>query len=107
MRVLLDESLPRQLASELSEFEVDTVHNQKWTGLSNGELLRKAEANGFDVFLTADQNLQYQQNLSKTRIGVVVISARSNRIQDIQPLVPEIKASIKEVKSGQVKIVGG
>jgi hypothetical protein len=107
VRVLLDESLPRQIASELSEFEVDSVHNQKWTGLSNGELLRKAEASGFDVFLTADQNLQYQQNLSKGSIRVVIISARSNRIQDIMPLVPDIKAAINTVKPTQAKVVGG
>ena len=105
MRVLLDESLPRQLASELSEFEVFTVTQQNWTGLSNGELLRKAEADGFHVFLTADQNLQYQQNLSKTSIGVVIVAARSNRIQDLRPLVPEIKIGIRTVKPTQVKVV--
>jgi hypothetical protein len=107
VRVLLDESLPRQLASELSEFDVRTVSQQNWSGLSNGELLRKAEANGFDVFVTADQNLRYQQSLSKSILGVVVIVARSNRIQDLKPLIPEIKDGIKTVNQGQIKLVGG
>jgi len=105
--VLLDESLPRQLAFELSEFDVRTVSQQNWTGLSNGQLLRKAEADGFDVFVTADQNLRYQQNLSKSSLGIVVIAARSNRIQELKPLVPEIKDGIKTVKQGQIGLVGG
>ncbi len=91
MRVLLDESLPRQLALEISEFEVRTVGQQNWTGLSNGELLRKAESDEFQVFVTADQNLQYQQNLSNSSLGIVVLAARSNRIQDFIPLLPEIR----------------
>ena len=107
MLVLLDESLPRQLAFEFSEFEVRTVRQQNWSGLSNGELLRKAESEGFRVFVTADQNLQYQQNLSQSGVGVVVVAAISNRIQDLKPLVPRIKDAIKQVQQGQVMLVGG
>ena len=62
MRVLLDESLPRQLARELTEHDVRTVPEQGWAGLRNSELLRRAVEEGFEVFLTADQNLEYQQN---------------------------------------------
>ena len=76
MLVLLDESLPRQLAQELTGIDVRTVHKQGWSGLSNGELLRRAQAEGFDVFLTADQNLEYQQNLSGSGLGVVVMLRR-------------------------------
>lgn len=107
MLVLLDESLPVQLAFELSEFEVRTVRQQHWTGLSNGELLRKAESEGFRVFVTADQNLQYQQNLSKSGLGVVVVAAASNRMQDLKPLVSKIKDGIRTVKQDEVKHVGG
>lgn len=81
MLVLLDESLPRQLALEITEFECRTVAQQNWTGFSNGELLRKAESEGFRVFVTADQNLQYQQNLSKSSLGIIVIAGRSNRVR--------------------------
>ena len=107
MLVLLDESLPRQLALEFSEFECRTVRQQKWTGFSNGELLRKAESEGFNVFVTADQNLQYQQNLSNSNLGIIVVAARSNRINDLKPLVPKIKESIKTVKQGQTMRVSG
>lgn len=105
--VLIDESLPVQLAREFSEFEVRTVRQQQWTGLSNGELLRKAESEGFTIFVTADQNLQYQQNLSKSELGVVVIAAPSNRMQDLKPLVSKMKDAIGTVKPGETKRIGG
>ena len=63
MRVLLDEQLPRQLATELTDHEVRTVQQQGWAGLTNGELLRRAADEGFQVLITADQNLEFQQNL--------------------------------------------
>ena len=66
MRVLLDEQLPRQLAHELLGHEARTVQQERWAGLGNGELLRRATGAGFEVFLTADQNLQFQQNLADT-----------------------------------------
>lgn len=107
MLVLLDESLPVQLALEFAEFEVRTVRQQDWTGLSNGELLRKADSEGFRVFVTADQNLQYQQNLSRSGLGVVVVAARSNRMQDLKPLVSRIREAVATVKSGEVKRIDG
>ena len=65
MRVLLDEQLPRQLAPYLIGYDVRTVQQESWAGLRNGELLTRAEAAGFSVFLTGDQNLEFQQNISK------------------------------------------
>jgi len=97
--------LPRQLALEIQDFDVRTVVQQKWIGLSNGEMLRQAQAEALLVFVTADQNLQYQQNLSKSSLGIVVTAANSNRIQDLRPLLGQIKESIKTVKPGQAKRV--
>jgi len=74
VRVLLDESLPRRLARHLGDIEVATVFDRGWTGLKNGELLTQASAD-FTVFVTADQNLRYQQNLKGFDIGVVVLAA--------------------------------
>jgi hypothetical protein len=70
MRILLDESLPKELQSELSGHEVRTVQEQGWSSLKNGDLLLRGPAR-FDAFLTADQNLQYQQNLSTLPLSVV------------------------------------
>jgi len=81
MRLLLDESLPRGLKDLLSPHLVATVQEKGWAGTSNGELLRKAESE-FDVFLTADQNLEYQQNLTGYGLAVVVLASRSTRISN-------------------------
>lgn len=102
MRVLLDEQLPRQLASLLVGHEVRTVHQMGWAGLNNGELLRRAEAAGFEVFLTADQNLEFQQNLQHAGLCGVVLRAASNALEDLQPLVPSLLAEIRKAQPGQV-----
>ena len=101
MRLLLDESLPQRLARHLTAEKVDTVHDRQWSGFKNGELLRAAEAE-YDVFVTADQNLEYQQNLRGFAIGVVVVAARTNRIEDLIPLVPELERACASVGHGAV-----
>ena len=93
MRILLDESLPVEIQSELTGHEVRTVRELGWSGLKNGELLARS-AGKFDVFLTADQNLQYQQNLGNLPVSVVVLAAKSNRIQDLRPLFPKLLKSL-------------
>jgi predicted nuclease of predicted toxin-antitoxin system len=85
MRILLDESLPRRLRNSFPGHEVATVAEAGWSGLTNGELLLLA-ASRFDLFVTADQNLQYQQNLSSLPVSVAVLAARSNRLEALLPL---------------------
>ena len=106
MRLLLDESLPRRLARHLTGVEVDTVHDRSWSGLKNGELLRLAESD-YDVFVTADQNLQYQQNLGGFEIGVVVLRGQTNRLEDLLPLVPDLIEASTRVAHGEVVLVRG
>jgi hypothetical protein len=107
VRVLLDEQLPRQLATELLGHEVRTVQQQGWAGLGNGELLRRAADAGFDVFLTADRNLEFQQNLLRSSLRVVLLVAPSNALEDLLPLVPSILRSIPDARPGLVQRVGG
>jgi hypothetical protein len=102
VRILLDEQLPRQLAPYLVGHEVRTVKQEAWAGLKNGALLTRAEAAGFSVFLTGDQNLEYQQNLSKRRLGVVVLCAVSNALEDLLLLLPAALMAIEAVQPGQV-----
>src|SRR4051812_17198461 len=71
-------------------------------GKKNGELLRLMAQHGFEVFLTADQGLQYQQNLRVAGVGVVVLMAASNRLADLSPLMPSVSASLVGIKPGQV-----
>ena len=90
MKVLLDECVPRKLRHELAEHEVLTVTERGWSGIKNGKLLVLAEV-AFDVFLTVDQNLKYQQNLKAFNIGVILLMARNNRLKTLLPLMPEVK----------------
>ncbi len=102
MRVLLDEQLPRQLARELIGHEVRTVQQQGWAGLKNGELLRRAADASYEVFVTADQNVEFQQNLARSRLVVLVLVAPSNTLEDLLPLVPSILAQIPGAQAGRV-----
>ena len=86
MRVLLDENLPVDLVATITTHEAETVASMGWTGIKNGELLRRA-AERFDAFITMDSNLEYQQPAAQLAVGVIVISASSNRIQSLTPLI--------------------
>jgi hypothetical protein len=104
MRLLLDESLPRKLKARLAPHEVRTVPEMGWAGKTNGALLRLADAE-FDVFLTADQNLPSQQNLPAFRIAVVVFAAASNRLRDIEPLIPKTLAILEDLRPGTATVI--
>lgn len=106
MRILLDESLPRQLAGELSGHDVTTVQSQGWSGIKNAELLRLAAEAGLGIFITADQGIEYEQNLGNLAVGVVVLVARSNRMEHLRILVPKVLASLDSVAKGQLIRVG-
>ena len=102
MRVLLDENLDWRLVRYFDpDFQVVTVSRLGWKGKRNGELLQQAAAT-FDALVTMDKGIEHQQNLSKYAIGVILISARSNRIQDIQPAMLKVNQVLREVQTGQV-----
>jgi predicted nuclease of predicted toxin-antitoxin system len=97
MRILLDEDLPRRLGPLLTGHDWSTVPRSGWAGVKNGKLLALA-AKQFDVLLTMDANLEYQQNLSRLPISVLVIEAASNRIENLAPLVPVILRELKGIR---------
>lgn len=101
MRVLLDESLPHDLRPLILGHEVHTVQGRGWAGTKNGALLALAAAE-FDVFVTADRNLPYQQDLRRVPLGVVILTAHPNRIQELRPLIPQLTDAIASVKPGEV-----
>jgi len=86
--------------------EVKTVAEAGWTGVKNGGLLQLA-ANEFDVLLTVDRNLEYQQNFSGLALAVVVIDAPSNDIEVLRPLMPAVLEAIPKAKRGVVTHVHG
>lgn len=101
MRILLDESVPRTLARELTGHEVQTVQRLGWAGLKNGALLQRATGE-YDVLITGDRNLEYQQNLTRLQIAIVVLVATSNRIEALKPLVPELLRALISIRPGQI-----
>jgi predicted nuclease of predicted toxin-antitoxin system len=105
MRVLLDESLPRRLRAELIGHQVLTVVECGWSGVKNGRLLGLAAAR-FEVFVTADQNLQYQQNLANLPLSVVVLVAKSSRFEALQPLVGAVLEALAELPRRTLVRVG-
>ena len=106
MRLLLDEQLPRQLARRLTGHWVRTVRQRGWTGVRNGELLLRAAADGFEVFVTGDRNLSYQQNLSDSSLRIIVLIGRSAKLEDLLPLVPSLLLAIGETRPGEIRQVG-
>jgi predicted nuclease of predicted toxin-antitoxin system len=100
-RILLDENLPRKLRRELPDFLVRTVQEEGWTSFRNGELLSRAQHN-FDVLLTADRRLQFQQNLSRFEIGVVVIVTLNLRLRTILAARDQIREGLATVRAGEV-----
>jgi hypothetical protein len=101
MRVLLDECVPRALRDELPGHDVKTVTESGWIGVKNGELLRLA-AERFDVLLTVDRNLEYQQNFQGAAIAVIVMHAQSNDVAALQPLMPKVLEAIPAAVRGKV-----
>ena len=106
MRILLDESLPHRLSRALAGHRVSTVVEAGWSGAKNGRLLALA-ATRFDVFVTADQNLQYQQNLAALPLAVVVLVAHDNRLVTLLPLVPDLLACLARLSPNSLVRVGG
>ena len=101
MRILIDECLPRKLKRELPDHDAKTVAEMGWSGTKNGALLRLMNGN-FDVFITIDQNLKYQQNLQGTSIAIIQLSAPSNRLKDLLPLIPELKRVLELIHAGEI-----
>jgi hypothetical protein len=96
--------MPRKLRRDLPEFFIRTAQEEGWSAFKNGELLLRAAAQ-FDVFVTIDQRMRYQQNMTRFQIGVVVIEIPDTRFVYLRALVPELNAAIANVASGEVVIV--
>ncbi len=105
MKVLLDGCVDWRLSRELAGHEVRTARQMGWTTIKNGELLALAEQD-FDVFVTVDRNLAFQQHLPAFTIAVIILRARSNRLADLRPLVPELLATLSTARRGAVTYVG-
>lgn len=103
-RLLLDENLPQLFGAFLAGHEVETVRSMGWTGVKNGTLLKRA-AEEFDVLLTMDKSMQYQQSLKGLHLAVIIIRARSNSPEDLKPMVLPVLQAIDGHQAGVFTIV--
>ena len=103
MKILLDECLPRRMAKLLPGHDVRTVRQMNWLGLSNGRLLDAAI--DFDAFITVDKNLVKQQQVAGRPLAAIVLQVRSNKIEDIEPLIPRVIELLADLKPGTITVV--
>ncbi len=101
MKVLLDECLPRKLKYLLKNHQVQTVPEAGWAGKSNGELIALAKGK-YDVFVTIDKTLISQHNLKIEKLSVIILSASSNRLEVLKPLMPEVLEVLHKIKAGKI-----
>ena len=104
MRILLDECVDHRLSEAIVGHHVEAVGGRGWSGTKNGDLLTLA-AREYDVFVTTDRNLAFQQNAQQFDIGIIVLVAKSNRLDALQALVPELLRTLPFAKAGQVRNV--
>jgi predicted nuclease of predicted toxin-antitoxin system len=106
MKILLDECLPRKLKGHFASHDCQTVPEALLAGKKNGELLAIAERQGFEIFLTMDRGLEYEQNLAGRRIAIITVRAKSNRLADLVPLVGECLVLMRSIKPGHIVRIG-
>lgn len=105
MRILLDECIPRKFCKFLSGHEVKTVVEVGWKGIKNGDLLKRAVPD-FDVFISVDRNIAFQQNLSNLPIPTIVIHSKSIRLQDLKPFAPDVLDLLQQSLSNGIYRLG-
>lgn len=101
MKILIDECLPKNIAREFQGRFVKTVREMGWNSMANGELMNAAIKNEFEVFVTIDNNLQYQQNLKKYNLIVVVLVALKNELELLKPIIPKVLENLNKLEKGR------
>ena len=99
MKILLDECVDQRFRHELVGHDVTTVQEAGWSGKKNGELLALAVA-AYEVFITVDRNLSFQQNIPNLKLAVLVLISRTNRLADLKSLTSEAMAELRRIKPG-------
>ena len=97
MKILIDECTPHIVKKKLPDYDISTVQKMGWSGVKNGELIKLAEAN-FEILVTCDQNLRYQQNLRDRNLAIIVLP--SNSVPVVEKLLPRLAEALSVVKIG-------
>jgi predicted nuclease of predicted toxin-antitoxin system len=106
MKILLDENIPRRIKFDFDAgIEVHTVQEMNWSGKKNGELLGLATFAGFDCFITLDKNLQFQQNLKRFSIFIIILDVVDSKYQTMQPFVVKLIHLLSAPLSTQITVI--
>ena len=102
MKIRIDECVDERLRLCFPDHDCRTARFTNFAGLKNGELLDEAESAGFDVLITVDQNIPDQQNLSGRMLAIGILCGATNRLHDLEPLVPAAVSALGSIGRGQV-----
>ena len=105
MKILLDECVTKRLKKHLEEYEVFTVRELGQGGIKNGKLMTYYVENGFDILLTIDKNLMFQQNLDKYPLTIVVLNCLTSKIEDLVSFLPSFKLQVDKLQKYQAYII--
>lgn len=105
MKILLDECITKRLKSHLREFEVFTVSEMKWNGIKNGKLMSLCIENDFDLVLTIDKNLMFQQNVGKHNLTIVVLNSLTSKIEELILFIPSFKLKMEDFEKHKAYII--
>ena len=105
MKILLDECVPARFVRSLSGHLVTTVQKRGWSGIKNGDLLALAEKE-FEAFVTVDRKISVEQDVKKFKISVILLRARTNRLEDIRPLAVELLEKLPRAAAGELTVIG-
>lgn len=104
MKIILDECVDRRLAREFVGYDITTVPKMGWAGIKNGQLLTRVSET-FDVFITVDRNLPFEQNLPQFDVAVIALQTPSNRLADLKPLIPRVLAALAIALKGEAILI--
>ncbi len=105
MKILLDECVTKHLKRHLADLEVFTVREMQWGGIKNGKLMTLCVEHGFDVLLTIDKNLQYQQNLDKYAVSIVVLNSVSSQLEALIAFVPALREQLGSLEKHRAYVI--
>ncbi len=105
MKILLDECVTKHLKPYLNEYEVFTVREMQWSGIKNGKLMSLCVENSFDILLTIDKNLQYQQNLEKYLVTIVVLNTFTSKAEELIIFLPSFRVQLANFEKHKAYLI--
>lgn len=105
MKILLDECVTKHLKPYLTDHEVFTVRELKWSGIKNGKLMTRCVEHHFDILLTIDKNLQFQQNLDKFALTIVVLNSFTSKAEELVMFLPVLRSQIEQLEKHKAYLI--